>query len=53
MNKTEEDGIPYCHGPSVVEAVDLNTVECVIGRVRNGNTWGIVDQCDMVTEVEC
>jgi hypothetical protein len=53
MNKTEEDGITYCHCPSIIEAVDLNTVERVVGRVRNGNRWGIVDRNDTVTEIEC
>ncbi|KAF8487603.1 hypothetical protein JB92DRAFT_2952457 [Gautieria morchelliformis] len=24
--------------------IDLRTVECVVGRVRRGNEWGIVDR---------
>ena len=24
--------------------IDLRTVECVVGRVRRGNEWGIIDR---------
>jgi hypothetical protein len=24
--------------------IDLRTIECVVGRVRRGNEWGIIDR---------
>jgi hypothetical protein len=53
MKKTEEDGIFYCQETPIIEAIDLNTVECVIGRARDGNRWGIMDRNDTITEIEC
>ncbi|KAF7761920.1 hypothetical protein Agabi119p4_9912 [Agaricus bisporus var. burnettii] len=52
MKEALEDGVSYCQESSVLEAVDLNTLECVVGRVRDGNRWGIVDRSNAVTQIE-
>jgi hypothetical protein len=30
------------------EVVDMKTVQCVVGRVKNGGEWSIVDRSDNV-----
>ena len=43
--KAELQGqIYYYEDVSQLEVVDLNSVECVVGRVHTENWWGIVDQ---------
>ena len=39
-----QDGIPYYkeHGP--IEVVDLNLVQCLVGRVWDRGEWGIIDR---------
>ena len=29
------------------EVVDLETVQCVVGRVKNGGEWAIIDRSDV------
>ena len=29
------------------EVVDLETVQCVVGRVKNGGKWAIIDRSDV------
>jgi hypothetical protein len=31
-------------GTTTPIAIDLRTVECVVGRVQRGNEWGIIDR---------
>ena len=29
--------------------IDIRTIECVVGRVQRGNTWGIIDRSGDIT----
>ena len=40
--------IPYYSQFGETEVVDLNTVKCVVGRVKDGDQWGIVDRSPVV-----
>jgi hypothetical protein len=45
-------GIPYYTKMGRIEAVDLNTVQCLVGRVYDRKKWAIIDRselkiCDM------
>jgi hypothetical protein len=43
-----KDGIYSYKEFGAEEVVDLNTVQCVVGRVQNRGEWSIVDRSDNV-----
>jgi hypothetical protein len=46
--KTElKDGIHFYKEFGAEEVVDLKTVQCVVGRVKNGSEWAIIDRSDV------
>jgi hypothetical protein len=50
---TLRDGIYSYKEFGVEEVVDLNTVQCVVGRVKDRGEWSIIDQSDsMVLQVD-
>jgi hypothetical protein len=46
VKATLRNGIHYYKEFSVNEVVDLNTVQCVVGRVRDRDEWAIIDRSD-------
>jgi len=46
VKATLRDGIYYYKEFGVEEVVDLSTVQCVVGRIRDRTEWAIVDQSD-------
>jgi len=48
VKTTLKDGIYYYKDCGAEEVVDLNTVKCVIGRVKDRGEWAIVDRSDDV-----
>jgi hypothetical protein len=40
----QENNLIYYHDSGPIEIIDLNTVECVVGRVWDRNSWAIVDR---------
>ena len=34
----------WYHEMEFVHAFDISTLDCIIGRVKVGNRWGIIDQ---------
>jgi len=36
--------MPYYSDQGRYEVVDITTVQCLIGRIRRGNKWGIIDR---------
>jgi hypothetical protein len=43
-----KDGIHFYKDFGPEEVVDLKTVQCVVGRVKYGDGWAIIDRSDMV-----
>lgn len=43
-----KDGIHFYKDFSAEEVVDLETLQCVVGRVKNGVKWAIIDRSDVV-----
>jgi hypothetical protein len=41
---TEKDGFYIYRVPGTIQIVDLNTVQCVVGRVKDRDRWSIVDR---------
>ena len=48
VKATLRDGIYTYKGFGAEEVVDLNTVQCVIGRVKDRGVWSIIDRSDNV-----
>ena len=48
VKATLRNGIYYYKDFGIEEAVDLNTVQCVVGRVKDRGEWGIIDRSDNV-----
>jgi hypothetical protein len=48
VKATLRNGIHYYKEFGVNEVVDLNTVQCVVGRVRDRDEWAIIDRSDDV-----
>ena len=48
VKATLRDGLYYYKDFGADEVVDLNTVQCVVGRVKDRGKWTIVDQSDNV-----
>ena len=46
VKATLRDGIYYYKEFGVEEVVDLSTVQCVVGRIRDRTEWAIVDWSD-------
>jgi hypothetical protein len=49
VKATLRNGIYYYKELGIEEAVDLKTVQCVVGRVRDRGEWAIVDWSDSIT----
>ena len=45
---TLTDNIYYYKAFGVDEVVDLTTVQCVVGRIRDRDEWAIIDRSDNV-----
>ena len=47
-------GIPHYTEPTkaTLRAVDMNTLMCLVGRVKNQNRWGIVDRSGDMARAE-
>jgi hypothetical protein len=41
-----ENGIYYYTREGHLEVVDVNCVQCLVGRVKDGNEWAIVDRSE-------
>jgi len=53
VKATLMDGIYYYKDFGVEEVVDLNTVQCVVGRIKDRGEWGIINPSDnMVIQVD-
>ena len=48
VKATLTDNIYYYKGTGVDEVVDLTTVQCVVGRIRDREEWAIIDRSDNV-----
>jgi len=48
VKQTLENNIYYYKEVGVIEAVDLTTVDCVVGRIWDQGRWAIVDQSDSI-----
>lgn len=50
--KMPETLIPFYRDEGHVEVVDLNTIQCVVGRVRDAqrDCWGIIDRSGPLAE---
>jgi len=48
VKATLRNGIYYYKLFGADEVVDLSTLQCVVGRVRDRDEWAIVDQSDSV-----
>ena len=48
VKATLRDGLYYYKDFGADEVVDLNTVQCVVGRVKDRGEWTIVDRSDNV-----
>lgn len=46
VKATLRDGLYYYKDFGADEVVDLNTVQCVVGRVKDRGEWTIVDRSD-------
>ena len=45
-------GIHFYKEFGAEEVVDLKTLQCVVGRVRSGGEWAIIDRSDMAEMVD-
>lgn len=43
-----ENGVYYYSREGHLEVVDMKCVRCLVGRVKDGNEWAIVDRSDAV-----
>jgi len=48
VKTTLRNGIYYFKNFGVEEVVDLNTLQCVVGRVWDRDEWAIIDRSDNV-----
>lgn len=48
VKATLTDNVYYYKALGVDEVVDLNTVQCVVGRIWDRNEWAIIDRSDGV-----
>ncbi|XP_006459574.1 hypothetical protein AGABI2DRAFT_65569 [Agaricus bisporus var. bisporus H97] len=42
-----QDNLYYYHEVGAVEVVDLDCIQCVVGRVRDRNRWAVVDRSSL------
>ena len=45
---TLRNGIYYYKNFGVDEVVDLNVLQCVVGRIRDRDEWAVIDRSDNV-----
>jgi hypothetical protein len=48
VRATLRNGIYYYKNVGVDEVVDLNSLQCVVGRIRDRDEWAIIDRSDNV-----
>ena len=48
VKATLRNGIYYYKNFGVEEIVDLSTLQCVVGRIRDRDKWAIIDRSDNV-----
>ena len=48
VKATLRNGIYYYKNFGADEVVDLNTLQCVVGRVQDRDEWAIIDRSDNV-----
>jgi hypothetical protein len=48
VKATLRNGIYYYKNFGVDEVVDLSTLQCVVGRIRDRDEWAIIDRSDNV-----
>jgi hypothetical protein len=48
VKATLRNGIFYYKNFGVDEVVDLSTLQCVVGRIRDRDEWAIIDRSDNV-----
>ena len=48
VKTTLRNGIYYYKHFGVEEVVDLNNLQCVVGRIRDRDEWVIIDRSDNV-----
>jgi hypothetical protein len=46
---SSENGIYYYSREGQLEVVDIQCVRCLVGRVKDGNEWAIVDRSENFT----
>jgi hypothetical protein len=44
--RKRENNIYYYSWEGHLEVVDINCIQCLVGRVKDGNEWAIVDRSD-------
>ncbi|EKM79514.1 hypothetical protein AGABI1DRAFT_92026 [Agaricus bisporus var. burnettii JB137-S8] len=47
----QENNVNYYTNLGPIEIVDLSVIECVVGRVKDGNRWGVVDRSNVAENV--
>jgi hypothetical protein len=47
--KNRENDIYYYSREGALEVVDLNCIQCLVGRVKDGKEWAIIDRSDTGT----
>jgi len=48
VKQTLENNIYYYKEVGVIEAIDLTTVDCVVGRIWDQGRWAIIDWSDSI-----
>ena len=48
VKATLRNGIYYYKNFGVDEVVDLNALQCVVGRIRDRDEWAVIDRSDNV-----
>jgi len=52
ISETDGFGINYYEEMGETEIVDLEMVQCVVGRIRDRNRWAIVDRSRSSVQLE-
>ncbi|XP_006462021.1 hypothetical protein AGABI2DRAFT_143727 [Agaricus bisporus var. bisporus H97] len=47
----QENNVNYYTNLGPIKIVDLSAIECVVGRVKDGNHWGVVDRSNVAENV--
>ena len=48
VKATLRNGIYYYKNFGIDEVVDLNALQCVVGRIRDRDEWAVIDRSDNV-----